>query len=251
VALVGGWLQEAVRWQTLFVKRSSELVRSIFRMTPSWAHGMILMAFGIAQPFLPAALLDNGLPIWRGIAIWRAIGWTVLLPFLMAVPFLIWKRSNQKGVRTTLDTQNGTRHPSALAKNGSALDVSSTNRGLLISLTVAVWLGILVASLRAGGDLWDNPRYRVILISLEAALAAWAWLEVRRQESPWLRRMVVSFGIMLAWFFPWYFQRYNWFEWPVEELFKTIGLGIACAYLYLMLDILREMHKSMSRIDSS
>jgi hypothetical protein len=219
VALIGQWLQEAVRWQTLFVKRSSELVRSIFRTTPGWAHGLILMAFGIAQPFLPAALLDDGLPIWRGIAIWRAIGWTILLPFLLAVPFLIWKRSNQKG--------------------------------LLVVLTITVWLSILVASLRAGGDLWDNPRYRVTLISLEAALAAWAWLEVRREKSPWLRRMIVAVGILLAWFFPWYFQRYNWYEWPVEELFKTIGLGVACVYLYLMLDIARESYKTLSRTDSS
>jgi hypothetical protein len=219
VALIGQWLQEAVRWQTLFVKRSSELVRSIFRTTPGWAHGLILMAFGIAQPFLPAALLDDGLPIWRGIAIWRAIGWTILLPFLLAVPFLIWKRSNQKG--------------------------------LLVVLTITVWLSILVASLRAGGDLWDNPRYRVTLISLEAALAAWAWLEVHREKSPWLRRMIVAVGILLAWFFPWYFQRYNWYEWPVEELFKTIGLGVACVYLYLMLDIARESYKTHSRTDSS
>lgn len=213
--LVGGWLQEAVRWQTLFVKRSSDLVRSIFRMTPAWAHGLILMAFGIAQPFLPAALLDNGLPIWRGIAIWRAAGWTIVLPFLMAVPFLLWQKSN--------------------------------HRRLLIGLTVVVWFGILLASLRAGGDLWDNPRYRVTLISLEAALVAWAWVEVRRQESPWLRRMVVSLGILLVWFFPWYFQRYNWFEWPVEELFKTIGLGFACVYLYLMLEILKEKYKALSK----
>lgn len=213
-ALIGSWLQEAVRWQTLFVKRSSELVRSIFRMTPDWAHGLILMAFGIAQPFLPAALLDDGLPIWRGIAIWRAAGWTVLLPFLMAVPFLLWQRSNQ--------------------------------RRLLVGLTAIVWFGILLASLRAGGDLWDNPRYRVTLISLEAALAAWTWIEVRRQESPWLRRSFVSLGILLAWFFPWYFQRYNWFEWPVEELFKTIGMGFACVYLYLMLEIIKGKNKALS-----
>jgi hypothetical protein len=217
VSLIGGWLQDAIRWQTLFVKRASGTVRSVFRMTPAWAHGLILMVFGIAQPFLPAALLDDGLPIWRGIAIWRAAGWTMILPFLLAVPFLMWKRSHQKG--------------------------------LLISLTVAVWLGILVASLRSGGDLWDNPRYRVMLISLEAALVAWVWLEVRRQESPWLYRMIVSVCIMLAWFFPWYFQRYNWFEWPVEELFKTIGLGVACVYLYLLQDIARLKYIEISRSD--
>ena len=141
----------------------------------------------------------------------------MVLPFLLAVPFLMWKRSHQKG--------------------------------LLISLTVAVWLGILVASLRSGGDLWDNPRYRVTLISLEAALAAWAWIEVRRQESPWLRRSFVSLGILLAWFFPWYFQRYNWFEWPVEELFKTIGLGVACVYLFLLQDIARVKYIEMARAE--
>jgi hypothetical protein len=41
------------------------------------------MIYGVLQPFLPGALLDQGIPFWKGIAIWRAVGWTLMLPFLI------------------------------------------------------------------------------------------------------------------------------------------------------------------------
>jgi hypothetical protein len=211
IALVGWWIKESTRWQAYFAKRASELVKKIFLTTPEWSHVLILMGIGVLQPFLPAALMDNAAPIWRGIAIWRALGWTVLLPFLLAAPFLAW------------------------GKNGK--------RGLDQGLSLVVWLGILLASLRSGGDTWDNPRYRVAFIGLQAALVAWVGLEGRRQASPWLGRAIVSFGLMLAWFLPWYLQRYTTFIWPVTDLFKTIGLGVASVGLYLLWSVTRNPRK--------
>ena len=215
IALVGWWIKESTRWQTYFAKRASELVKKVFRTTPEWSHVLILMGIGVLQPFLPAALIDNAAPIWRGIAIWRALGWTIVLPFLLAAPFLAWR------------------------KNGK--------RGLDQGLSLVVWLGILLASLRSGGDTWDNPRYRVAFIGLQAALVAWVGLEGRRQASPWLRRSVVAVGLMIAWFLPWYLHRYTTFIWPVTDLFKTILLGVASVGLYLLWSVIRNPRKENRR----
>jgi hypothetical protein len=172
------------------------------RATPDWTHVLILVGMGVLQPFLPAALIDNAAPIWRGIAIWRALGWTIFLPFLLAAPFLAW------------------------GKNGW--------RGLAQGLSLVVWLGILLASLRSGGDTWDNPRYRVAFIGLQTALVAWVWVEGRQQANPWLRRVAIAVGLMLVWFLPWYLHRYTSFIWPVTDLFQTIGLGVVSVGLYLV-----------------
>src|SRR3990170_2101410 len=215
IALVGWWIKESTRWQTYFAKRASELVKKVFRTTPEWSHVLILMGIGVLQPFLPAALIDNAAPIWRGIAILRALGWTIVLPFLLAAPFL------------------------ALGKKGK--------RGFDQGLSMVVWLGILLASLRSGGDTWDNPRYRVAFIGLHAALVAWVGLEGRRQASPWLRRSVVAVGLMIAWFLPWYLHRYTTFIWPVTDLFKTILLGVASVGLYLLWSVIRNPRKENRR----
>ncbi len=101
---------------------------------------------------------------------------------------------------------------------------------------------ILTASYRGGGDLWDNPRYRVAFASLQVALVAWAWTEQRRAADPWLRRALVSVALILAWFVPWYLQRY--LQLPVGDLFKTFGLGIASAVLYILWDWARQRPKN-------
>ena len=194
VALISWWFQESARWQAYFVKRSSQLIRRIINTTPDWVNTPILLGYGILQPFLPGALLDQGFPIWKGIAIWRSIGWTLLLPFLLVAPFLLW---GLKG-----------------------------KQRLAIGLSIVVWMGILIAALRSGGDLWDNPRYRVVFISLQVVLAAWAWYAQRENKNPWLWRMGLGLAIILAWFVPWYLQRSDQIIWPIDNVFETLGLGL-------------------------
>jgi hypothetical protein len=203
LGVIGWWVRKSADWQAHLTERASGWVQKVFDTTPGWAHIPLLLAYGVVQPFLPAAIFDTtGALVWRLIAVWRALGWTVLLPFLIYAPLR------------------------SLRQNG----------GLERALGLAVWLGILVASFRGGGDAWDNPRYRMVFAGLQIALAAWVWAEQCRQPDPWLRRVLVGAGLVLLWFAPWYLRRYVHLDWPVGDLFKTLGLGLASAALYWMWD---------------
>jgi 4-amino-4-deoxy-L-arabinose transferase-like glycosyltransferase len=209
-ALVAWWFQESARWQAYFVKRSSQLIRRIINTTPDWVNTPILIGYGVLQPFLPGALLDQGLPIWKGIAIWRSVGWTLMLPFLLVAPILLIK--------------------------------SQEKRKLLIGLAIVVWMGILIAAFRSGGDLWDNPRYRVVFIGLQAGLVAWVWYSQRDTKNPWLWRIILGLAIILAWFIPWYLQRSDQIIWPVDNVFATLGLGlVSVAIVFLVIYIWGSM----------
>ncbi len=106
-------------------------------------------------------------------------------------------------------------------------------------MSLVIWIVILLASFRGGGDVWDNPRYRAAFAGLQVALVSWSWIAYRRSGDPWMRRILIAVGVMLAWFIPWYLRRYTPLEWPVVDLFKTIGLGAASAVLLLFWDWVR------------
>jgi hypothetical protein len=205
IELVGWWLAQTARWQAHFTKTASPVVRKIFKWTPGWFHPLALIAYGVLQPFLPAALLDhNSLPLWQAIAIWRSLGWTVLLVFLIYALVRAWQ--------------------------------TSPGRGLVLALSWVVWAEVLLAALRSGGDQWDNPRYRVMLAGPQAALAAWAWVQQQTRPSRWLWRLLVGTGIFGAWFAVWYLRRNAGQEWTVAGIFRTIGLGLGSTVLYWVLD---------------
>jgi hypothetical protein len=211
VELVSWWVVKSADWQAHLSERASGWVQKIFDATPPWTHAPMLLVYGVMQPFLPAALSDaTGAIIWRGIAIWRAIGWTLLLVFLIYAPVRAVRR---------IDVHAG-----------------GNNIRWVLGLSLVVWLGILIASYRGGGDQWDNPRYREAFAGLQIALVAWVWASQRSRPDPWLRRALVGAGLVLAWFLPWYLRRYIYLDWPVEDLFKTLGLGIASAVLYWIWD---------------
>jgi hypothetical protein len=67
-----------------------------------------------------------------------------------------------------------------------------------------MWLWIIVAALRGGADQWDNPRYRAILIVVEALVAGFAWVNRDR----WLVRWLIVEVVFLAVFTQWYVSRY-------------------------------------------
>ena len=173
----------------------------------------MLLGYGIVQPFLPAALGDaSGAAVWRGIAIWRAVGWALLLPLMIYAPLRAIRRIDRE------------QRP------------GWSTRRLVLGLSLVVWIGILIAAYRGGGDQWDNPRYRAAFAGLQAVLAAWVLVAQRRAPDPWLRRAVVGIGLILFWFLPWYLRRYLYFPWPVDDVFKTLALGIASAVLFWVWD---------------
>jgi peptidoglycan/LPS O-acetylase OafA/YrhL len=68
---------------------------------------------------------------------------------------------------------------------------------------------MLLSAARAGGDQWDNPRYRVILVFFQAALAAQAVLWQRQTRDRWLGRLLAVEGVFLVLFGYWYASRYT------------------------------------------
>ena len=212
IALIGWWIRKSAEWQAYLTRRASGWIQKIFSGTPDWTHVPLLLAYGVVQPFLPAALIaPSQAPVWQWIAIWRALGWAILLPALLYAPL---RAISQRSAR-----------------------------GFTLGLSLAVWIVILAASYRAGGDQWDNARYRSAFAGLQVALVAWMWMEHRRSSDPWLRRVLVSVALILAWFLPWYLRRYTAFEWPVVDVFKTLGLGIASAFLFILWDWTRKSVK--------
>jgi len=191
--------------------QSSGWVQKIFRLTPEWTHIWLLLGYGVVQPFFPAALIATGNPLWRIIGVWRALGWTTLLFLLAYAPIRVLR--------------------------------CSRNRWLSVGISLIAWLGILLSAYRGGGDQWDNPRYRLMFVVLQSALAGWVWNEQRHQPDPWLKRFFIGAGFIIAWLIPWYVRRYYpQISWAVVDVFKTIGLGMVSAVLFWIWEWARSEH---------
>jgi hypothetical protein len=93
-------------------------------------------------------------------------------------------------------------------------------RRQLIWLSLAIWAWIILASANAGGDQWDNPRYRTIFLTWQALVAGWVvWWAISNKDA-WLKRLFLVEGIFLLILSYWYATRifrigevYN--IWPV------------------------------------
>ncbi|MBN1231175.1 MAG: hypothetical protein JXA19_04875, partial [Anaerolineales bacterium] len=199
------WFQ-VISWQKYLSESASGWLEKQFKIMPSWSHLPFLFTYGILRPMLPSALASDGVLIWKLIGIWRALGWTILLAFLIYATFLSIKNINTKKIN--------------------------------FSLLFLVWVLALVASFWGGGDLWDNPRYRVSFAGLQIVLACWGIVYRKETEDPWLRRVIISVVILILWFIPWFLRRYVElpFEWSLIDLPDIIGAGFVSIALYLIWD---------------
>jgi len=132
----------------------------------------------LLQPVLPAAIFDSSNPVWQTVGVLRSLGWYILLPLLVfsLVPILKAHKEDQKYA--------------------------------WLWLFIITWAWIAVSSLRAGGDQWDNPRYRAILLLFQALLAAKAWVYYRETRHPLLIRIIMIEVVFLLVFMNWYAARY-------------------------------------------
>lgn len=220
IDLVNWWLRKSAAWQAYQSERASGWMQKIFDGTPELFHIPILVGYGILRPFLPAAVIaSSSSPLWPWITIWRAAGWTILLGMLLYASLRSWNRKD--------------------------------NDRIAQALTLFTWLVIVIASFRGGGDQDDNPRYRAAFACIQIALAAWAWVSYRQTRDVWFRRAITILGLILAWFFPWYLRRYTTFEWPIENLFLTLGLGLVSSLLYLIWDLRRTRLPAQLKSDRS
>ncbi len=200
------WMRRAAVYQSHLSQQASGWLQREFNKLPEIFHIPVLIFYGVLRPFLPAALVAYRLPLWYGISIWRALGWTLLLVSLIYATIRL------------------------------LMDPPHKNRTLSRIICGLVWFGMILASMRGGGDDWDNPRYRLVFLTLQAGLVAWVWCEQRMRVSPGLRRAMISAALFMGWFLPWYVRRYKGFYWEVISIYHTIGLAIATVILFLIWD---------------
>jgi hypothetical protein len=187
------WLRTSMWWDFRMTEQNSErLVLEIERIGEQW-RAPIIIAFGVTQVVLPAAIVQPAIALWRGLTIFRSAGWYLLAPTLLYSLFIFWKAKPHK------------------------------DRVVLFWLISATFCWIILASARAGGDLWDNPRYRTIFLPWMAILASWAWLN----RNAWFGRLLLIESIFLGFFTEWYIARYyqgNWIRMPFWDIVIWIGV---------------------------
>ncbi len=188
--VINDWLQAAVKWDAYRLERESGWVQKLFDEMPEWMRLPFVAIYGLLQPVLPATFMRPTTLIWKLIGLPRALGWYALIPFLL-LPF------------------------------GAAAGVGMRkNRNLLLWLSLMTWLWILLAALRGGGDLWDNPRYRSILFLWQAILAGYIWVWWQKTRNPWLWRIAAMEVVLTAIFSFWYGSRY--YHWPGQLPFPLM-----------------------------
>jgi drug/metabolite transporter (DMT)-like permease len=105
----------------------------------------------------------------------------------------------------------------------------------------------MTSALRAGGDQWDNPRYRAIFILWFALLAAWGWCNAREKHDPWLWRWVGVEVVFLGFFMAWYYIRY-YSGLPHMSFFSMVGWIIGLSVLVILGGWLWDRRKHRPRL---
>jgi hypothetical protein len=207
--LVGWWLSDAARFEVFKLEQASGIVQLLFDRTPEWTHIPMATGYGLIRPFLPAALTEEMSPLARGVEIARAFGWTLLLPFLLYAPLAALRTAGLRGLPTYL--------------------------------SLVVWVTAVISSYRAGGDGWDNVRYRAVFLTAQAALAGWTLAHAGEARSPWLRRTgVLVTGVVLI-FLQWYLGRY--LMTPRLELVGTLVAAAVFATLAIVVPLMLDWRR--------
>lgn len=177
--VIMNWFKNSMSWDIFLAMKSSGRLEYLFADLPEQIQVPFIIAYGVLQPVLPAALLDKTLWISNLISSLLAAGWYWILPLLVYTSFA--------AIRARKDPA----------------------RKMVLWLLVFSWVWIIICSSRAGGDQWDNPRYRTIFIPWLVLLAAWAWQHARLNHFYWLKHIWLAEGVFLLFFSQWYASRYH------------------------------------------
>jgi hypothetical protein len=188
----------------------TDLFESLMVRMPRSLAFVVAGCYGLLQPVLPAAIgyrnvEQAGGGIWQVLGLLRASGWYILLPLLVY--------------------------------GGSAALRRIRERRFDTFAALLFWIVAAVASYRALGDQWDNPRYRLFVLVPMAFLAAWGFVRWRQTRSPWLGRIAVPFALSCVVMTAWYVARY-WLgvRLPaVPVLAGVIGVGVLSLALMIVL----------------
>ncbi len=203
LGVLSGWFREAVKWDVYQLERGSGWVQKLFDEMPEWLRLPFVVVYGIFQPVLPAAFIEPTTLTWHIIGIARSLGWYLFWPLLLYAFIAAWKNEDRR------------------------------ERRLWSWITVISWLWIILTALRGGGDQWDNPRYRAILLLWQALAAGYALTRFRLRSDSWLVRIFLIEGIFLAFFTQWYLSRYFLIGGQIPFGWM-VGLIIGCSLIVLV-----------------
>jgi len=210
LGIFGDWARETVKWNQYILGRSSGIVQLLFETLPPFLQLPFVAIYGILQPVLPAALIEQpALPFWQVVGGLRAAGWYVLLPILAYAPIAAWNLPDPRQRRQWL------------------------------WISAVVWVWILVAALRGGGDQWDNPRYRIILLVWMAMLAAMTCEQLKITRDRWFLRILAVEAVILVVFTHWYAFRYLGLGFNLG-IRNTLMLAIGLSLLVVVGDWVQE-----------
>jgi 4-amino-4-deoxy-L-arabinose transferase-like glycosyltransferase len=198
------WFRLSVHYDASVLELNSGWLQNVFSHLPDSLHMPFLVLYGIAQPVLPAAIADPAVWPMRILGIFRGLGWYALVPFLLYSLWAILKTTDKR------------------------------ERLAWLWLWLASWVWIILASARAGGDQWDNPRYRAIFLLFQAALAVQAFSWQRATRDRWLARVLAVEGVFLVVFGYWYAARYTDWRAGQVHVFLVIGIIVAVSILILV-----------------
>jgi 4-amino-4-deoxy-L-arabinose transferase-like glycosyltransferase len=196
------WLQNNFGFQSYLAERQSGMVQKLMQGAGKQWSLPIILVYGFAQPVLPATIVDPAAPFWRIFNILRSLGWYILAFLLIYHLVAVFSPETQP---------------------------QRTNR-IWLSLVVFAW--ILIAAANAGGDMWDNPRYRVMFLPYQALLAAFSLWWAFSHKSPWLWRWLAVEVVFVLAFLEWYISRL-FPAIPHLSIWIMIGLTLAACGLIL------------------
>jgi hypothetical protein len=198
------WLRLSSQWDAYLLELRSGWIQNVFDALPSYLHFPFIIGYGITQPLLPAAIADPAVWPVRILNILRGLGWYALLPFLVF------------GFRSIIKTGD------------------KRERFAWLWLMLVTWVWIFLSAARAGGDAWDNPRYRVIFLLFQAAVAAQALTWQRVTKDHWLGRFLAVEGVFLVFFGYWYAARYTGWQAGQVHVFAIIALIVIVSSIILV-----------------
>jgi hypothetical protein len=218
VMLVGGWLwvKPTLYYDAYLTETSSGMISMLLKQIGEKWQIPFVAIYGLAQPVLPAAITDPSLPIWMILSIWRGLGWYFFLPFMLYSLVIVWKSK-----------------PFSL-------------KWLVIFLLGAFLAWVAVSSMRAGGDQWDNPRYRAIFLPVQSLLFGWAVIQYRERRDAWFWVFQSLVWVDALLFTLWYLPRHGYWgiEMPFFNMIVLVG-SVSVLFVFAGLGLtLRNKRKS-------
>jgi hypothetical protein len=203
IGILLNWFRDSVKWVVYELERGSGQIQNVFSKLNPAAQFAFVLGYGVAQPVLPPAFLEPTTLTWHIIAVARAVGWYVLLPWLLYAIIAAWKSP------------------------------PGPERRVRLWLAIFAWAWIVICAIRAGGDQWDNPRYRLIFLGVEAVAAAYAWIFWREHRDSWLPRIIALEVLCVLVFGQWYVARYYLVGIHLPIL-VVLTISLSCAALILL-----------------